>query len=466
MKKLRLIAVICTPLWLAACATPAPPARISVATPVEWQAPLPHHGTLSDLSQWWQQQGDPLLVQLIEAAQAVSPSIASAKAHIGQARATRVTAGAALGPSLDASASASRGLTQPPIPLATIVQAGLQASWEIDLFGGNRAARDAAQARLDGAQARWHDARVAVAAEVANQYFSLRSSQQLLAVAQQDAASRGETSRLTALAAGAGFAAPASAALARASAAEANARATQQRAQCDLEIKALVALTAMAEPDLRLKVAETAVNKAPEAIISIASIPARTLAQRPDVFNAERDVAAASFDAGSALAARYPRLSLSGSIGVLGFRTAAGNADMTTWSIGPLALSLPLFDGGRRAANVDAAQARYEEAAAVYRGKVRQAVREVEEALVNLQSTGARSDDAKVAAEGYLASFTATQARYRSGLASLVELEDARRTQLAAQTALLSLQHERQAAWVALYRAAGGGWDPGQRATP
>ena len=194
--------------------------------------------------------------------------------------------------------------------------------------------------------------------------------------------------------------------------------------------------------------------------MSVASVPAVALAQRPDVFSAEREVAAASAEVGSAQAQRYPRLSLSGSIGSARFRAGGLTTTLDTWSIGPLALSLPLFDGGRRAADVDAAQARYEEAAALYRARVRQAVREVEEALVNLESTAARGEDARVAAEGYIASFAGTDARYRSGLASLVELEDARRTQLAAETALLSLRRERATAWVALYRAMGGGWTP------
>lgn len=83
---------------------------------------------------------------------------------------------------------------------------------------------------------------------------------------------------------------------------------------------------------------------------------------------------------------------------------------------------------------------------------------EVEQALVRLQSTAERSASARTAAEGYRASFDATEARWRGGLANLVELEDARRTALAADNALIALQHERQTAWIALYRAAGGGW--------
>ncbi len=472
MKAARLFACATLPLLLTACALQSPPASVTAPAPAQWMAPLPaaqplaglpHQGSLTDLTRWWEQQGDPLLVELIAAAQAVSPTVASARSRIEQARATRVAAGAALLPTLDASASVSRGRSQQgaapgAVPISTSSQTGLQASWEIDLFGGKLAGRDAASERLAGAQALWHDARVSVAAEVANQYLSLRTCRQLEAVTAADAASRSETARLSGLSTGAGFTAPATDALARASAAEASSRATQQRALCELDIKALVALTGLTEPDIRQKLASALARPAQAAMFFIASLPAETLAQRPDVFSAEREVAAASAEVGSAQAERYPRLSLSGSIGNTRLRSGGATSTLDTWSIGPLALTLPLFDGGRRAANVDAAVARYEEAAALYRARVRQAVREVEEALVNLQSTAARSEDARLAAEGYRAAFTGTEARYKSGLGSLFELEDARRTLLAAETGLLSLQRERANAWVALYRATGGGW--------
>ncbi len=460
-------------LLLAACASPAPPTAVAPVLPTQWQAPLPHNGTLTDLSQWWQQQGDPLLVELIDAAQRVSPGVSAARARIAQARATQVGAGASLGPSLDASASASRAPVQSGggvgggagstgfsanSPPATTLQAGLQAAWEIDLFGGHRANLDAAQARLDGAEAQWHDARVSVAAEVANQYLALRSCQRLLAVSEADATSRAETARLTELSTNAGFTAPANAALARASAADARSRATQQRGQCALDLKALVALTGLAEPDLKQKVTQALVESSDLAPVFIASVPLQTLSQRPDVFSAEREVVAASGDVGFAQTQRLPRLSLNGSIGVVGYRVAGVSVNADTWSIGPISLSVPLFDGGRAVANVAAAQARYDDAVLQYQGKVRQAVREVEEALVNLQSTDARSADAATASAGYRAAFTATEARYRAGLASLVELEDSRRTALAADTTRLTLQRERAAAWVALYRAVGGGW--------
>lgn len=449
------------PLWLAACATPPPPpaapALAALSTP-QWTAPLPHHGNIGDLAGWWQRLDDPLLVALIAAAQESSPTVASAGARIAQARATAVGAGAALGPTLDAAASASRGISQPGVPVASTAQIGLQAAWEIDLFGRNRAAADAAQARQQGAQAQWHDARVAVAAEVASQYVSARACALLRSLAGEDARSRQETARLSALSTRAGFTAPAVDALARASAAEANNRVVQQLAQCDVALKSLVALTGLAEVDLAQKLASAPIPSAQTALFSIASIPAQALAQRPDIFSAERDVAAASFDVGSAQAQRMPRLALNGAIGGLAYRAGSLREDLGTWSIGPLAVSVPIFDGGRRSAEVDAAQARYTEAVAVYRAKVRQAVREVEEALVNLRSAADRAADTQVAAQGYQAAFAATQARHRAGLASLPELEDARRSTLAADTNTIALERERLLAWIALYRAVGGGW--------
>lgn len=455
----RRLTLLILALGLAGCTNLMPPKQVDPLVVSQWQAPLPHQGTVGALAQWWQQQGDPLLVELIEAAQTVSPTVAQALARVESARATRTSANAALLPSLDASASVSRGVSQPNVPLATTQTLGLQAAWELDLVGANRAVSHAADAQLQGSQALWHDARVSVAAEVANTYYSLITCYQWLNLTRQDAASRQQTARLAELSAQAGFTAPASAALARASAAEGNSRVTQQAAACDMDTKALVALTGMAELNLRQKVALALVKPAQAAPFLIASVPAQTLTQRPDVVAAERDVVVASAQVGAAKAQRYPRLTLGGSIGTLRYSSQGTSTSLDTWSFGPLALSLPLFDGGQRAANVQASEANYTQVVAVYRAKVRQAVREVEEALVKLNSADARQHNAEVSTQGYAESLQATQARYSQGLASLVELEEARRNALAAQSTQLSLALERNQAWVALYRALGGGFD-------
>jgi len=484
MRRLRPIASLCLPLGLSlallGCGLTRPPATAEAPFPPQWNAPLPHGGSLASLADWWRQLDDPLLVELIAAAENASPNLASAAARVAEARSTRVQAGAALLPSLDGNLSASRGVSGSSFsgggssgssssssgssaaaataPLTTL-QAGLQSKWEIDLFGRLRADRDSAQQKLDSATAKWHDARVAVAAETANAYFAERACRQQLRVSESDAKSRSETARLTDLSAGAGFTAPADAALARASASDASGRLTQQRAQCAIQRKALVALSGIDEPTLAQKLAVSHTQRALVVMGGIESVPAQALSQRPDVYAAELAVASASADVGSAEAERYPKLSISGSIGRMQIRTSGFRESLETWTVGPVSLTVPLLDGGARKANTDAAKARYTEAVSLYRANVRQAVREVEEALVNLDATEARTTDADSAVKNYQASFDATQARYSSGLASLFELEDSRRTLFSAQTARVTLQRERAEAWVSLYRSMGGGWN-------
>ena len=447
-------------LALSACSSLMPPAHVDMVAPPQWHAPLPHQGTVGSLTQWWQRQGDPLLVELIAAAQAVSPTVAQALARVEAARAQQAAAHSALVPNVSAQVAGSRGVSQPGLALTTIQQAGLQAQWEIDLVGANRAVSRAAQANVEGSQAQWHDARVSVAAEVANLYYSLSTCTRQLALAQRDAASRQETARLTEINARAGFLAPSVGAMARASAADGNSRVTQQSALCELDTKALVALTAIAEPILKEKLAQAIVKPELAAPVSVASVPAQAISQRPDVFAAERDVMVASAQVGAARAQRLPRLSLSGSIAGTRLRSDGDTQNGTTWSFGPLALNLPIFDGGQRVAAVKSSEANYQAVVLGYQGKVRQAVREVEEALVTLHSSETRSEDAKVSTQGYAQSLAATQSRFGQGLASLVEMEDARRNALASESAQLSLDLERNRAWVALYRAVGGGFEP------
>jgi NodT family efflux transporter outer membrane factor (OMF) lipoprotein len=421
-----------------------------------WQARLPHGGEPVDLARWWSQFDDPALDALLAAAQREAGSLAQAVARIEQARAAAIATGL---PTLDLNLASSRGTISigTSLLLATQNRATVQAGWEIDLFGRIAREREASLARLDARTAEWHDARVSVAAETAAQYLQYRYCEALVAIAQADAASRAETASITDRAAVAGFQAPAAAALTRASAAEAAGRLTGQRAECDLTVKALVALTGLDEPQVRARLAAAQGRLPAPRAFEVGAVPAGLLAQRPDLAAAERALAAASADIGVAEGDRYPRLSLAGSVGPLRIDAGQLGATLTTWSIGP-SLSLPIFDGGRRRATVEAARAAYAAAEADYRTRARQAVREVEEALVRLQSAADREADARIAAAGYRRAFEAAQIRWKGGLGSLLEREESRRYTLAADSTLAGVQRDRVAAWVALYRALGGGW--------
>ncbi len=448
-------------LLLAGCASTVPstpPASTPASLPAAWLAPLPHGGTAQDLAQWWSQFNDPLLPELITAAQAASPTLASAKARIERARAALTSAGAAAWPRLDAVGSASSGKQQPGQARVDSLSLGLQAGWEIDLFGAVAAGRSAAQARLEGAEAGWHDARVSLAADVALQYTNLRACEALAQQSDQDAASRKQTAQLSEQSAKSGFTAPADAALVRAGAAQARSQAAAQRALCETLIKTLVELTDLPEPTLRQRLTSGNAKLPQPAPIVVSALPAELLNQRPDLADAARAVVAAAGDRAQSRARQLPQLSLSGSLAAAQLRSGGFTTDGTTWSIGPLVLTLPVFDAGTRSAATAAAQASYDEAVALYRGQLRRALREVESSLVALDATASREADAQSAARDFEASLVATQARQRGGLASLLDLEAARRNALQAQGALIGLQQERATAWINLYRALGGGW--------
>ena len=423
---------------------------------------LPHGASAAGLEQWWRQLGDPVLVELIESAQKASATSAQAALRVAEARGSLTVVDAAAIPSLDATLSQSRAAFTfgGPVALRTQIQAQLQSSWEIDLFGRRYREREAALARASARVADWHEGRVSVAAELANSYVQYRFCEQQIAVLAADAQSRVETSRLTDLASNAGFQPPATAAVLRASAADARRRLIVQKGDCAIAIKSMVALTAMPESVLVQKLKPGTAQLPTLALFQIDRIPAQQLMQRPDLWAAELDLAAASADIGGAQAARYPRLSLLGSIGPLRFVSGGTTINATTWSFGP-SLSTPLFDGGKSLANIEVAKAGYAAALAAYRAKTYNAVKEVEQALVQIAIANERRSDTQIAAQGFKDSLNSSNAKWRAGIGSLLELEDARRQSLSADVELGILKRDLLLAWVGLYRAIGGGWAPG-----
>jgi len=467
-----LAAALAAAALLNACAStpPAPTSVPDVSVAAAWQAPLPHGGTTAALALWWTQWGDPVLTDLQQAAQQASPSLSAARARIQRARATVTGAEAGDLPRLDAVASARGGRPLLGQPASRAASLGLQASWEQDLLGafglGAGGKADAAQARLEAAQAGWHEARVAVAAELASSYTALRACEAQLVQSRLDVASRSETARLTEQSAQAGFTAPADAALVRAGVAQTRSQMLVTQTQCETLVKNLVEVTDLPEADLRQRLAPRTAQLPSAAALSVASLPAALLAQRPDLAEAARNVVAAAWDQAQSQSDERPQLSLSGSLA--GVRLSGGGSPSSrgaTWSVGPLVVSFPLFDGGARAAATAAARADYDHAVAQYQALARRAVREAETALVTLDITAQREVDALAAARGFEASLVAAQARQRGGLASVLELEVSRRLALQAQSTLIDLQRERTAAWISLYRALGGGWDPASLAT-
>jgi NodT family efflux transporter outer membrane factor (OMF) lipoprotein len=461
---MRMFALVTGAALLGACTVTKPPASPEAALPAAWYAPpLPHQGRTGALAAWWSQFDDPVLIQWIERAQAQSPSIAAARAQVFGARAAVAGAESAAGPQAALVASAARGRSSDTVPLGTSFSAGAQASWAVDLWGQAAAGTAQARAQQDAAQAGWHEARVLVAAETARLYFGQRLCRAQLAVSTSDRDSRAATADSSAVTERAGLLAPAVAALARASSAESAARTQQQAEQCERQVKALVALTAVPEPELRAQLAAAPglpVQDRLRSMLAVSAVPAEVIRQRPDVFRAQRDLVAASEGVGVARGALLPSLTLSGSVLRNRFTASGGSATFNTWSVGPLTLSLPVLGRGALSANADAALARYDAAGQAYAATLRGAVAEVEQALVTLSGLQQRVASTDTAVAGYTQSFTATEARHRVGLASLNELEEARRLKLNADSSAVALLQERINAWISLYVALGGGFDP------
>jgi NodT family efflux transporter outer membrane factor (OMF) lipoprotein len=381
-----------------------------------------------------------------------SPTLDQALARIKEARATQRSAGATV--SGTASAGFTRGDTAGP--LSTSRTAGLDMSWELDLFGGQRRSIQAAIARADATELDWHGARVSLAAEVASTYFSLQECHAALQVSKDDVASRQQTRDLVALQVSAGAQAPSVQAQAEASLADSLSTQTAQEGSCSLLRHQLATLTATPLDEL-LPVLATANGMPKMTVVGFEQLPAQVLAQRPDVTSAERSVAAASADIGVAISKFLPSVSLAGVIN-LNTSTAQGSSSaVRTWSFGPT-VSLPILEARQIAAGVDSAHASYDEAYANWRSVVLAAVQEVEDALSRIDTSQHQLNAAQRAVDQYNAYFAATEVRYRAGAASLLELEDARRQTLSAKQALLSVMLEHANARVALYKAAGGGW--------
>lgn len=455
-------------IFMSGCAAVGPDYDRTRATivpnqPDEWQETLPHAGDQQALENWWAQFDDPLLIELIQVTQLESNSLAAATLKIAQARSLNTAAISASFPTVTGAANENRGTTilGGPIIVGTTTQAQAQANWEIDLFGGVQRRRESSLARLDAETANWHAARISVAAEMGNLYTNYRGCEQQVQLYEADVQSRKQTASLSEMLGSAGFQSSANVALARASAAEGSARLVTQKAECDIAIKSMVALTGMKESELKQKLLNRKAILPQPRQIKVARIPAQVLAQRPDIAATERELAAASADIGARIADRFPKITLLGNVGPMNFNSGDLAINATSWSFGPT-LSLPIFDSGKLAANVETAKVAYQAAQTNYRQRVRAAIREVEEALVRLDSMAQREQQAIVASKGFQQSLAAAQERWKNGLASQLELEETRRLSFNADLTLALIRREHVNAWIALYRAVGGGWQAGE----
>lgn len=452
-----MLATLASALALAGCASlkaPTTRADAGVAVPPAWSTATPAEARPS-LARWWQRFGDPALTGLIEQALAANTSIASAQAALRQSRALAQVQQARLGPDVGISGSAQRNRTAAG-GSSNSFRVGFDASWEPDVFGGQRAARDAAALDAEVSAASLGDVQVSVAAEVAQTYITLRSTGQRLAIARENLASQEETLRITQWRVQAGLATSLQSEQARAAVEQTRAQIPALQTSLALSRHQLALLTGRTVAAFALADGDALPQPAEDLALAF---PADTLRQRPDVRAAEARVAAAAQRVLQADAARYPSFSLSGSLG-LSALTLSGLGSGAVVSSLLASVSMPLFDGGASRAQGDAQRAAFDQAREAHRSAVLTALKDVEDALVALQGDRERLARLREAADAASNAALLARQRYASGLVDFQTVLETQRTQLSAQDNVAASQADVASDHVRLYKALGGGWTP------
>ena len=403
---------------------------------------------------WWGAWSDPAVARLVAEACATNLSLAQAGARVRQARAALAASRAALRPTLGLSGAASANKAYDPDSSSRTVRGGADAGWEIDLFGANRRAAEAAGAEAAAAEADEAAARLSLQAETASAYVELRLAEALLALARENLALAEESLEIARAKDSSGMAAGAGLAAAEAAVASARAAVPAREAAASSARRALEIL--LARPPFALEEALSAdpSGGVPEAPEPPAATPAEVLARRPDVRRAEAALHAATARVGSARAARYPALNLAAAATV----SASSLGDWeraTALSFGP-SVSLPLFRGGALAAAEERARAAAEEAHLAWRSAVLSAVHEAQDAWTRFSSESARCGDLALAAEREEEALEAATALWKAGSGGYEAVISRRQALLSARQGVAQNAADRALLAATLYKVLGG----------
>lgn len=461
---------------LAGCTVGPDYRQPQVAVPAAYSEPRKPGETDVALSAWWQAFHDPQLTRLIDRALARNLDVELATARIREARALERVAGASALPSVAGEASAARQrISEHAIPLPpgasssdggagfalpgtefSTFRIGFDAGWEIDLFGRTRRGIEAAGARTGAAIWNSRDIQGSVAAEVASSYLRLRTLQARTATAAAELAQQERLVRLMAARTHGGMATGEDLARQRSERAATAASIPALQARTKLEIHALGVLVGATPDALSADLSQPAARPLPPQIPP--GLPSTLLRRRPDIRAAERELAAATADVGVAVAELYPSFSLTAAPALvstaLGTLLEWGSRGFSTAA----AVDWPLFDGGRRRANVEVRNARQEQALIAYRRTILAALHDVENALGGID--GARQQLARLEesiAEARRAESLA-ETRYRGGLVTLSDVLEAQAHRLVLETQMIDTQGALAQDTIALAKALGGGW--------
>lgn len=420
-------------------------------------------------AEWWREFGDEQLNQLVAQALQTSPSLKLAQARLARAQAVTEVADAATLPQLNGQLDATRqrytknGLV--PAPLAgTIRETGtvqLNASWELDFFGRNRAALDAALGSVHAAEADAQAARVLLASNVARSYFQLVRLNEQVTVARRTLMQREETLKLVQDRVNAGLDTRLELRQSEGGLPEARLQLESLQEQMALTRNALGALVGQAN------VALAAVPSAQSAIKNVASmvtIPADLLGRRADITAARWRVEASVKDVANAKTQFYPNINL---VAFAGFSSIGLNrlteSGSQQWGVGP-ALRLPIFDAGRLRANLRGKTAELDAAVESYNAAVMDAVRDVADQVSSMQAIARQQTEQRAAQNAAEGAYEIAVQRYRAGLGNYLNVLSAETNVLAQRRSAVDLAARALDTQVTLIRALGGGYVADQAA--
>jgi NodT family efflux transporter outer membrane factor (OMF) lipoprotein len=437
--------------------------------------------TDASLANWWTALNDPILNQLIEQAVTQNKSVRQAMARVLEARARRNISLAGLAPTVDSSTRASRtdsdsrstrstrtaDLDDPDEPAREDASrlsveredydAGLDARWELDLFGGQRRAVQASSAQLGASDADLRDVMVTLLGDVALGYVNVRTVQSRLAFAERNLEAQRELVTLTSWRAESGLADAVAVAQAKTSYAQTQAQIPALEASLAAAMNRVAVLTGQQPGSLASVLQERqAIPVTPADIVT--SVPAEVMRRRPDIRSAERRLAAQTAQVGVATAALYPSLTLTGSFGV----NAGSFGDLTSNNLGSnrfgVGITMPIFRAGSLRQNVKAQNALVEQALANYEATVLSAFEEVENALVSWSTEQRRHQALQEAATNARTARELALLQYNAGLVDFQTVLTADRQQIASEDALAVSDGELTSNLIRLYKAFGGGW--------
>lgn len=463
----RIFALLVWVIFLSGCPVGPDYKKPVIPVPTHWAEGKGISPT-RQLTEWWKYFNDPVLNRLIEEAAATNLNLQQASTRILQARAQKTVAVSAGLPNINAHSNVSRrynnfqGFTGSGSGgggpgFIDIFQSGFDVSWEIDLFGGIRRNIEATEATIEAETENRRDVLVTLLAEVARLYIDMRANQQLIAITGQNLATQDDTLGLTQARAEAGLSSELEVAQQASQAATTRSQLPIYEIASKQSAHALAVLLGK-PPESLLYLTQQTEARIPVATKQLlAVLPSELLQRRPDIRQAERQLAASTAMVGVATADLYPKMNLTAFAGLQNPKITDLIPVSKSWNVAS-SVTLPIFNWGRIRATIDSNEAERVNNQLAYKNAILMALKEVEDGLVSYTRELERKNALEESVRASQLALKLADERFQRGLSDFLNVLEAQRALFAAQSNLISSEARVSTALIAIYKAMGGDW--------